>query len=55
MNEAEVKRIVNEKISEVLEGLYDALHDAQGQLDYNMAFDILKEDIEQINKRVNNG
>lgn len=55
MNEAEVRRIVNEKISEVLEGLYDALYYASAQVDPEMGFEVLRENIEEINKRINNG
>lgn len=55
MNEAEVRKIVNEKISEVLEGLYDALYYASAQVDPEMGFEVLRENIEEINKRINNG
>jgi hypothetical protein len=54
MNEAEVRRIVNEKISEVLEELYDALYYAQWQQSGN-EFEFLREAVEEINKRINNG
>ena len=54
MNEAEVRRIVNEKISEVLERLYDALYYAQWQQSGN-EFEFLREAIEKINKEIKNG
>lgn len=53
MNEAEVRRIVNEKISEVLEELYDALNYASAQVDPDLRFKVLRENIEEINRRIN--
>lgn len=53
MNEAEVRRIVNEKISEVLERLYDALYYASAQAQPEMGFEVLKESIEEINRSIN--
>lgn len=58
MNEAEVRRIVNEKISEVLEGIYDALYYASALVDQDIRFKVLRDNIEEINKRItgdNNG
>lgn len=54
MNESEVRRIVNEGISKVLERLYDALYYAQWQQSGN-EFEFLKEAIEEKNKEINNG
>lgn len=54
MNEAEVRRIVNEKITKVLERLYDALYYAQWQQSGN-EFEFLREAIGEINKEINNG
>lgn len=51
MYEAEVKRIVNEKISEVLEGVYDALYYASALVDQNIRFKVLRDNIDEINKR----
>ena len=51
MYEAEVKRIVNEKISEVLEGVYDALMYASALVDQNIRFKVLRDNIDEINKR----
>lgn len=51
MYEAEVKRIVNEKISEVLEGVYDALMYASALVDQNIRFKVLRDTIDDINKR----
>ena len=53
MNEAEVRRIINEKISKVLERLYDALYYAQWQQSGN-EFEFLREEIEELNKEINN-
>lgn len=58
MNEAEVRRIVNEKISEVLEGVYDALMYASALVDQDIRFKVLRDNIDEINKRItgeNNG
>ena len=55
MNEAEVRRIVNEKISEVLEEVYDALRYASGQVDSDIRLKVLRDNIDEINKRINNG
>ena len=55
MNEAEVRRIVNEKISEVLEGLYGALYYASAQVDLELRYKVLRENIEEIAKEINNG
>lgn len=52
MNEVEVRRIVNEKISEVLEGVYDALMYASALVDQDIRFKVLKDNIEEINKRI---
>lgn len=54
MNEAEVKRIVNKKITKVLERLYDALYYAQWQQSGN-EFEFLRANIEEIAKEINNG
>ena len=54
MNEAEVRRIVNAKITKVLERLYDALYYAHWQQSGN-EFEFLREAIEEINKEINNG
>lgn len=54
MNEAEVRKIVNESISKVLERLYDALYYAQWQQSGN-EFEFLREAIEEVNKEINNG
>lgn len=54
MNEAEVRRIVNKKITIVLERLYDALYEAQWQQSGN-EFEFLREAIEEVNKEINNG
>lgn len=54
MNEAEVRRIINEGISKVLERLYDALYYAQWQQSGN-EFEFLREALEEINKEINNG
>lgn len=54
MNEAEVRKIVNESISKVLERLYDALYYAHWQQSGN-EFEFLKEAIEEIAKEINNG
>ena len=54
MNDAEVRKIVNEGISKVLERLYDALYYAQWQQSGN-EFEFLREAIEEINKEINNG
>lgn len=53
MNEAEVRKVVNEKISEVLEGLYDALYEAQRHT--GIEFEVLRANIEEIAKEINNG
>lgn len=58
MNEAEVRRIVDEKISEVLEGVYEAIYYASRQVDPDIRFKVLRDNIEEINKRItgdNNG
>lgn len=55
MNEAEVRRIVNEKISEVLEEVYDALYYASALVDQDIRFKALRDNIENINRRINNG
>lgn len=55
MNEAEVRRIVNEKISEVLEEIYDALRYAVGLNDTEIRLKVLRDNIDEINKRINNG
>lgn len=55
MNEAEVRRIVNEKISEVLEEVYDALYYASALVDQDIRFKVLRDNIEEINRRINNG
>jgi hypothetical protein len=55
MYEAEVKRIVNEKISEVLEGIYDALRYASAIVDTDIRFKVLRDNIDEINRRINNG
>lgn len=55
MNEAEVRRIVNEKISEVLEGVYDALMYASAIVDQDIRFKVLRDNIDEINRRINNG
>lgn len=55
MNEAEVRRIVNEKITEVLEGVYEALYYASALVDQDIRFKVLRDNIEEINRRVNNG
>ena len=54
MSEAEVRRIVNKKISEVLERLYDALYYAHWQQSGN-EFEVLRANIEEIAKEINNG
>ena len=56
--ETEVRRIVDEKISEVLEGVYDALYYASALVDQDIRFKVLRDNIEEINKRItgdNNG
>ncbi len=53
--EAEVRRIVNEKISEVLEGIYDALRYASAIVDTDIRFKVLRDNIDEINRRINNG
>ena len=53
MDEAEVRRIVNEKITKVLERLYDALYEAQGHP--GIEFEVLRANIEEIAKEINNG
>ena len=55
MNEAEVRRIVNVKISEVLEGIYDALRYASAIVDTDIRFKVLRDNIDEINRRINNG
>lgn len=52
MNEAEVRRLVNEKINKVLDGLYNALYNPQGQPE--IEFEVLKAEIEEMDKGVNN-
>lgn len=54
MNEAEVRRIVNEKISEVLEGVYEAIYYASGQRDLDIRLKVLRDRIDEINRRVTN-
>lgn len=54
MNEAEVRKIVNEKISVVLERLDSALYDAQG-LPTELAIDVLRAYVDRIYKEINNG
>lgn len=51
MNEAEVRRIVNEKITKVLERLYDALYEAQGHP--GIEFEVLRANLEEIAKVIN--
>ena len=51
MNEAEVRRIVNAKITKVLERLYDALMYASALVDQNIRFKVLRDTIDDINKR----
>lgn len=56
--EAEVRKSVNKKISEVLEGVYDALYYASALVDQDIRFKVLRDNIEEINKRItgdNNG
>ena len=56
--EAEVRKSVNKKISEVLEGIYDALRYASAIVDTDIRFKVLRDNIEEINKRItgdNNG
>lgn len=53
--ETEVRRIVDEKISEVLEGVYDALHYASTLVDQDIRFKVLRDNIDEINRRINNG
>lgn len=58
MNEAEVRKSVNKKISEVLEEVYDALYYASAPVDQDIRFKVLRDNIEEINKRItgdNNG
>lgn len=51
--EAEVRRIVNEKINKVLDGLYNALYNSQGHPE--IEFEVLKAEIEGMDKEINNG
>lgn len=51
--EAEVRRIVNEKINAVLDGLYNVLYNSQGHPE--IEFEVLKAEIEAMDKGVNNG
>lgn len=53
MNEVEVRRIVNAKITKVLERLYDALYEAQRHP--GIEFEVLRANIEEIAKEINNG
>ena len=56
--EAEVRKSVNKKISEVLEGVYDALYYASALVDQDIRFKVLRDNIKEINKRItedNNG
>ena len=56
--EAEVRKSVNKKISEVLKGVYDALYYASALVDQDIRFKVLRDNIEEINKRItgdNNG
>lgn len=53
--ETEVRRIVDEKISEVLEGVYDALYYASALVDQDIRFKVLRDNIDEINRRINNG
>lgn len=55
MNEAEVRRIVNAKISEVLEGVYEAIFYASKQVDPDIRLKVLRDNIDEINRRINNG
>lgn len=58
MYEAEVRRIVNGKISEVLEGVYEAIYYASRQVDPDIRSKVLRDNIEEINNRItgdNNG
>lgn len=53
MNEAEVRRIINKKITIVLERLYGALYEAQRYP--GIEFEVLRANIEEIAKEINNG
>lgn len=53
MNEAEVRRFVNKKITLVLERLYNALYEAQRHP--GIEFEVLRANIEEIAKEINNG
>ena len=55
MDEAEVRKIVNEKISEVLEAVYDALYYASAIVDTDIRFKVLRDNIDEINRRINYG
>ena len=53
-----LRKSVNKKISEVLEGVYDALYYASALVDQDIRFKVLRDNIEEINKRItgdNNG
>lgn len=53
MNEAEVRRFVNKKITIVLERLYNALYEEQRHP--GIEFEVLRANIEEIAKEINNG
>lgn len=53
MNEAEEGRVVNGEINKVLDRLYDALYEEQGHP--GIEFEVLRANIEEIAKEINNG